>query len=386
MSVFSRRLSLIVTIAFIFGTGLVLGIWVKERFFEKPVPPPRSTYKALEPAENIVMDVYQRVSPSVVNIVATRLSRNLFRQVIPETGQGTGFVIDSDGHILTNNHVVGRSVDVEVTFLGGKKVKAHVVGQDPESDLCVIRVEPFPEMKVAELGNSDGLNVGQRVIAIGNPFGFQHTVTTGFVSALHRDVTIGQRAVMGMIQTDAAINPGNSGGPLMNSRGEVIGVNTAIYTQSGGFIGIGLALPINRARKVANQIVRLGRVIYPWVGIEGGIGVTPAIAPSIGLPPVEGILIFDVYPNSPASKAGLRGGHSFARLRRRGMRDIPIVIGGDVILGVDDNATPNWDDFRNAILQHSVGDTVKLTILRQGSEIPVDVTLEADPRMRGLRN
>ena len=215
-----------------------------------------------------MMRVYQEISPTVVNITATHQALNFWMQLVPQTGQGTGFVIDSEGHIITNNHVVANAENLEVTFIGQKKLQAKLVGRDPVSDLAVIKVTPFSGMKVAPLGDSEGLVVGQRVIAIGNPFGFQHTATAGFISALNRDLAIGQRTMMGLIQTDAAINPGNSGGPLIDSRGEVIGINAAIFTQSGGFMGIGLALPINRAKKVAAQIVRVGRAIYPWIGIE----------------------------------------------------------------------------------------------------------------------
>ncbi|MGO9571899.1 MAG: S1C family serine protease, partial [Desulfomonilaceae bacterium] len=310
----SRKWAVIVTLLVIFGTGLVAGLWLNRRaaLTSIPAPPPPPKYEALESGEAVVMRVYQEISPAVVNIVATHQALNFWMQLVPQTGQGTGFVIDSEGHILTNNHVVANAENLEVTFVGQKKLQAKLVGRDPVSDLAVIKIAPFSGMKVSPLGDSEALVVGQRVIAIGNPFGFQHTATAGFISALNRDLAIGQRTMMGMIQTDAAINPGNSGGPLIDSRGEVIGINSAIFTQTGGFMGIGLALPINRAKTVAAQIVKVGRAIYPWIGIKSSINIDQNLAVQMGLSPVNGILIFELYPGTPAAQAGLRGGDRLA--------------------------------------------------------------------------
>lgn len=371
----STKWSLGLTVAVIFGVGLIAGLWLNRQ-------PPSSdhlrpgAYQALETGEAVVMNVYQRISPTVVNIVATSLVPTFFMQLIPQTGQGSGFVFDSQGHILTNNHVVGNAENLEVTFSGGRKVRARLVGRDPFSDLAVIKVDPFPGMAVAPLGNSDHLSVGQRVIAIGNPFGFQRTVTSGFVSALGRDINVGQHTLLGMIQTDAAINPGNSGGPLISSRSEVIGVNTAIYTQSGGFTGIGFALPIDRANKVARQIIDTGKVSYPWTGIKSGMAIDENLAGQMGLPPVRGVLIFEISPGSPADQAGLRGG----------TRPIPyggrwILLGGDVILAIDGTTTPSLDEYQAVILQKTVGSTVLFHCLRGKEEFDVSVKLAAVPRM-----
>lgn len=380
-----RRASVIVTFAVIFGVGMVLGLWLSKR---RPQPatvimPPPPKYEALESGEAVVMRVYQAISPTVVNIVATSLAMNFWMQLVPQTGQGTGFVIDPLGHILTNNHVVANAEVLEVTFLGEKKVQAKLVGRDPVSDLAVIKVDPFPEMQVAPLGNSDSLAVGQRVIAIGNPFGFQHTATAGFISALNRDLTIGNRTMMGMIQTDAAINPGNSGGPLINSRGEVIAINSAIYTQTGGFMGIGLAVPINRAKKVAAQIVRFGKATYPWLGVTSWMDLEPRLAELIGLKNVRGILIVEISPGSPVARAGLKGGTQQAYYQGRpvAVNGRPLILGGDVILSLNDIATPTFDDLQNLILEKNVGDQVRLKVLRGQQELSVDVTLSADPRI-----
>ncbi len=375
----SRKWPLIVTVAVILGTGIVLGMWLNRRpsHLPAPVAQPVPAYEALETGEAVVMKVYSELSPAVVNIVATSLTLNFWMQPVPQRGQGTGFVLDSDGHIITNNHVVGNAQELEVTFLGQKKVRARLVGRDPVSDLAVIKVDPFPGMAVAPLGNSETLQVGQRVIAIGNPFGFQHTVTAGFISALHRDLVIDNRTMTNMIQTDAAINPGNSGGPLINSRGEVVGINSAIYSQTGGFMGIGLAQPINRAKKVATQILNWGRAIYPWVGIQSSLDLDPRIAQSMGLPGVKGVLIFQIAPGTPADAAGLRGGTQWAFYGNR-----PIVLGGDVILAVDETPTPTFDDFQNIIAQKNVGDEVRLKILRGNREFTVNLKLMEAPRAR----
>ena len=378
----SVKWSIIITFAVIFGAGLVAGMWLNRR----PLPAkltnhtaPPVSYDALESGEAVVMNVYKEVSPAVVNIVTTSRAYNFWMQVVPQTGQGTGFVIDSSGHIITNNHVVAEAENIEVTFMGEKKHRARLVGRDPVSDLAVIKVDPFPEMAVARLGNSDNLSAGQRVIAIGNPFGFQHTVTAGFISALHRDMVIGQRTMMDLIQTDAAINPGNSGGPLISSRGEVIGINTALYnpTPTGGFTGIGFAVPMNRAKKVAGQITKLGRPIYPWIGIRSSMDLVPKLAQEMNLPPVNGILIFQIANSSPAERVGLRGGTRMAYYRGR-----PILVGGDVILAVDDTPTPTFDDYRNIILQQNVGAQVRLKVSRGNNELQVDLNLVEDPRIQ----
>lgn len=367
----------VITVAVIFGVGLVVGLWLNRNTGTQTPPlPPIKTYTPLEASENVVMRVYREVGPSVVNIVTRSLAFNFWMQPTPQTGQGTGFVLDVQGHILTNNHVIGRAKDLEVTFKGGRKVKAELIGQDPVSDLAIIKVAPYSGMNVAKLGSSENLSVGQRVIAIGNPFGFQNTVTAGFISALDRDILIGDRTLMGLIQTDAAINPGNSGGPLINAAGEVIGVNSAIYTKSGGSIGIGLAMPIDRAKKVAAQIIKWGRAIYPWLGVKSAMNLNPELASQMGLAPVEGVLIFEVAAGSPAAEAGLHGGVKVAYYRMR-----PILLGGDVILGVNGVKTPTWDDYRNALFEKDIGEKVSLELLRGKETFQVELELAPDPRI-----
>jgi putative serine protease PepD len=375
---------LAVTVAVIFGAGVVAGMWLLQGTRPADTPPPAS-YTPLESGEAVVMDVYRRLNPTVVNIVATTgLAVDNWMRLYPQLGQGTGLVVDAEGHIVTNSHVVAKALTLEVTLLGERKASGKLVGQDSASDLAVIKIDPFPGMMVAPLGNSDNLAVGQRVIAIGNPFGFQHTVTAGFISALHRDVNVDKRTMMDMIQTDAAINPGNSGGPLIDSRGNVIGINTAIYSPGGGSIGIGLALPINRARKAVQDIVKWGKVIYPWLGIKSSMDLEPDIAAQLGLPRMGGVLIFDVVPGGPADQAGLRGGQTRAILReyRPKLTLKPIILGGDVIVAVDGTPTPTSDDFKNAVREKEPGQKVTVTILRNNQERKVEVTLGEDPIIR----
>ena len=380
----TRTWSLAVTVAVIFGAGVVAGMWLLQGTRPADTPPPAS-YTPLESGEAVVMDVYRRLNPTVVNIVATTgLAVDNWMRLYPQLGQGTGLVVDAEGHIVTNSHVVAKALTLEVTLLGERKASGKLVGQDSASDLAVIKIDPFPGMMVAPLGNSDNLAVGQRVIAIGNPFGFQHTVTAGFISALHRDVNVDKRTMMDMIQTDAAINPGNSGGPLIDSRGNVIGINTAIYSPGGGSIGIGLALPINRARKAVQDIVKWGKVIYPWLGIKSSMDLEPDIAAQLGLPRMGGVLIFDVVPGGPADQAGLRGGQTRAILReyRPKLTLKPIILGGDVIVAVDGTPTPTSDDFKNAVREKEPGQKVTVTILRNNQERKVEVTLGEDPIIR----
>ena len=365
-----RNTSILITLLVIFGGGLLIGLWLNRRPAHVQIQP-ISSYEPLESSEAVVMRVYKDLSPSVVNIVAKGLALNFWMQLVPQEGQGTGFVIDEQGDILTNNHVVANARSLDVTFIGGKKVQARLVGRDAASDLAVIKVEPFAGMAVAPLGDSDRLSVGQRVIAIGNPFGLQHTVTTGFISAMNRDIAVGNRTLMGLIQTDAAINQGNSGGPLISSRGEVVAVNTALYTPTGGFIGIGLAVPINQAKKVAAQIIRFGRAIYPWLGVKSSIDTA-----RLGLP-VNGILIIELAKDGPAAKAGLKGCY---HLLFSGGRFIPS--GGDIITSIDGTPTSTLDEFNNILYQKKIGDTVHLGIVRDGKQMTVDVTTQPDPGTR----
>ncbi len=319
--------------------------------------------------EEINIRVFEKVHPSVVNIVTTTLSVNFWRQIIPREGQGSGFIIDKKGYILTNNHVVANAQEIFVTLAGGKKMSAVLVGRDPYSDIAVIKIPSESVDTAAPLGDSDQIRVGQKAIAIGNPFGLSHTLTTGIVSALNRSIETQEGVeIDNIIQTDAAINPGNSGGPLLNSNGEVIGINTAIVSRSGGHQGIGFAIPINLAKEVAEKLITSGRYARPWLGITS-INVTD-LFDTITFGIDRGVLIQEIAQEGPAAKAGLRGGNRYVIIGR--MR---LLIGGDIITSIDDQPVNNNDDLVKILSKTRVGQKIKITIYRNGDFLTVDVLL-----------
>lgn len=335
-----------------------------------------SLEKIEDPATEIITRVYELVSPSVVNIIATTLEVNFFwQEIIPQRGQGSGFIIDRRGYILTNNHVVADARLLEVTLIGGKKFKATLVGRDPSTDVAVIKIPESEVPRVAVIGDSDKLRVGERVIAIGNPFGLEHTVTSGIISALNRQLRLSQDSeIHRMIQTDASINPGNSGGPLINARGEVIGINTAIFSTSGGAMGIGFAIPINTAKEVAAQLITNQRVVRPWMGIVAGFALTPELAEALELPVKEGIMISRVSRNSPAEKAGLKGAD-----RAVIVGNMRFPIGGDIIIEIAGQKITSVEELVRTVRQHRVGETIPVVIMRGNEKLTINVTLEESP-------
>ena len=257
---------------------------------------------------NFVTEVYKKVGPSVVNITTVKIGGyDFFFRPVPQEGVGSGVILNSDGYIITNNHVIKQATEIRVILANGTEVEGKVVGADPGTDLALVKIEP-PEgykLPVAVLGNSENLEVGEWVVAVGNPLGLDQTVTVGVVSALGRSVMSEAGVpIGGLIQTDAAINPGNSGGPLINVRGEVIGINTAIVSRSGGSDGIGLAIPVNTAKSVLDQLIAIGRVERPWLGVEVQ-EIYPRMATRYGLPTTKGLLVKTAYKDSPAQKAGI---------------------------------------------------------------------------------
>jgi len=308
----------------------------------------------------------------VVHITSTVLSQDFFFRVVPERGTGSGFVVDDKGLILTNNHVVENAENLEVTLADKSKVTAKLVGRDPENDLAVIRVNvPKDRLTPLRLGDSSQLQVGQMAIAIGNPFGLDRTITRGVVSAVGRSLKADSgRQIRNVIQTDAAINPGNSGGPLLNSRGEVIGVNTAIFTPSGGSVGIGFAVPVNTVKKLLPQLIARGRASHPWLGISG-MDINPTVAKALSLPSTEGVMIAQVAPNGPAARAGLRGSQ-----RRVRVGNYLVNVGGDIIQTLDGERIATVDDL-TAFLddRKKVGDEVRVDVLRDGKPHAVTVRL-----------
>ena len=327
----------------------------------------------LEPAEQVAVAVYKKVLPSVVNVTSTAVAFNFFYGLMPQKGQGTGFIIDREGHILTNYHVVEGARLLEVTLWDRKKYRATVVGTDRAHDLAVLQIKA-PNLTPAVLGDSRGLLVGQYVFAIGNPFGLSGTMTRGIVSSIRSIATPEGAQIDEAIQTDAAINPGNSGGPLLNSRGEVIGINSMIATGGAGqSAGVGFAIPINTAKAVLNDLVTLGRVRRPGLGISG-LPIGPELADELGLAADYGVLIMRVAPGSGAARAGLRGGNQRAYLG-----NTPILIGGDLIVAIEGNRVEDLPDIAHVMNNHRVGDTVVVTIYRGKNKMDVKITLGETP-------
>jgi S1-C subfamily serine protease len=322
----------------------------------------------LDGEEQNNISVYKKNIPSVVNVTSRAMTFDFFYGLVPQEGQGSGFVIDKEGHILTNYHVIADARQVEVTMHNRKKYKATVVGTDPSHDLAVIQIKA-PEVVPAVLGDSRNLQVGQKVYAIGNPFGLAGTMTRGIVSSIRPVREPNGAYIDEAIQTDAAINPGNSGGPLMNWHGEVIGINTMILSNVGQNAGIGFAIPINAAKAVLNDLVTLGRVRRPALGVRT-IPISPELADEIGLPVNYGLLIVQVVPGGSADQAGLRGGTERAYLG-----NTPIMLGGDLIVAIDGQKVESEDDLAQMMNDHRAGDTVKITVYRGKKKLDVTISL-----------
>jgi S1-C subfamily serine protease len=324
--------------------------------------------EGLDSEEQNNISVYKKNIPSVVNVTSRAMSFDFFYGMVPQEGQGSGFVIDKDGHILTNYHVVADARQVEVTLHNRKKYKATVVGTDPPHDLAVIQIKA-PDLVPAVLGDSRNLQVGQKVYAIGNPFGLAGTMTRGIVSSIRPVREPNGATIDEAIQTDAAINPGNSGGPLMNWHGEVIGINTMILSSVGQNAGIGFAIPINTAKAVLNDLMTLGRVRRPALGVRT-IPISAELADEMGLAADYGLLIVQVTPGGSADQAGLHGGTERAYLG-----NIPIMLGGDLIVAIDGEKVEDEQDLSQMMNNHRAGDTVKVTIYRGKKKMDINVAL-----------
>jgi S1-C subfamily serine protease len=351
-----------------------------------PTAVPAEVIAAADAEYLLLTNIYERLSPSVVNI-----------EVIVDTGNpdffddasGSGFIYDMQGHIITNAHVVADTTAVSVTFSDGYITPAEIVGVDPFSDLAVIRVNVEPERLLpVTIGDSTLVRVGQRAIAIGNPFGLASSMTVGIVSALGRQLPSGEMISAeippgynnpSIIQVDASINPGNSGGPLLNSQGEVIGVNSAIRTESGIFEGVAFAIPARTVQRVVPELIANGEVEYAWLGItslsaEDGLGVA-ALAETLTLPVTRGVLIDTIIPGSPASEAGLRGGDRSQRIRNQN-----VCVGGDIIVAVNDVYIANMDELLGYLVANArPGDVVEMIVVRGDQTFAVPVTLAARP-------
>jgi len=312
--------------------------------------------------------VYKKALPSVVNITSTAVTFNFFYGPVPQQGMGSGFVIDAEGHILTNFHVIEGARQLEVTTSDKKKYKAQVVGTDPVHDLAVIQISN-KSVPQAEIGDSKSLIVGQKVYAIGNPFGLSGTMTRGIISSI-RSVRGERGYIDEAIQTDASINPGNSGGPLLNSRGQVIGINSMILT--GGAeqsAGIGFAIPIDTAKAVLDDLVHLGRVRRPELGVRS-ISIGPDLAQEMGLAADSGLLIIQVVPGSAAERARLHGGSERAYIG-----NTAIMLGGDLIVAIDGQPIVEQQDLPHVMQNHRAGDEVTVTVYRGKKRMDVKVVL-----------
>jgi 2-alkenal reductase len=345
-----------------------------------PTAVPQAWIAEAEAAQLVLTNVYERVSPSVVNVEVRRSVR------VDEDMTGSGFVYDQAGHIITNAHVVQDASELYVTFNDGYVAQALIVGVDPFSDLAVIRVNAAAERLLpVTLGDSSGLRVGQMVVTIGNPFGLLSSMTTGIVSATGRTLdssrmlnpnTSNRFTNPSIIQIDAQINPGNSGGPLLDLSGTVIGINTAIRSETSTFQGIGFAVPVNTLKRIVPQLVQNGRAAYAWLGIDSSsVFSVAAVAEALNLPVDYGVLVTSVAPGSPAAVAGLRGGAETVTIRGK-----PLVTGGDLIIAINNQRVPDFTALLTFLLENAApSDTITLTIIRDNATFDVAVTLMARP-------
>jgi len=325
------------------------------------------------------IDIYKDAHLATVNITSVVMQRGFFMQLMPAQGIGSGFIINEDGQILTNNHVVRGSRELTVTLTDQKKYKARVLGTDARNDIALLQIKVPGKLPFLRLGSSDNLQVGQKVLAIGNPFGLAGTLTTGIISSLGRSLAGDENGgqLEDLIQTDAAINPGNSGGPLLDSHGNVIGINTAIYgsggTAEGGNIGIGFAMPINKAKADLEEYRTSGRISPPVLGVQT-VRIEGDLAEDLGLPRSGGLLVQKVDPGSAAEDGGVRGPRQLVVVG-----NYQIGVGGDLITGVDGSPVTGPGDLEKTLSRKRAGDKLVLTVLRNGQQQKLTLTLGSAP-------
>lgn len=321
--------------------------------------------------ESINIRIYESRSRGVVNITSTTLEYTWFLEVVPRQGVGSGVVIDKQGHIVTNYHVIRDAERLEVTLYDKETYEAKRVGIDPINDIAVLKIDcPEEKLYPALLGRSDDLKVGQKVLAIGNPFGLDQTLTTGIISSLQRTLRTDFGLIDDVIQTDAAINPGNSGGPLLNRRGEVIGINTAIFSRTGESVGIGFAVPVDTVSRILPDLLEHGRVLRAWFGIQGQ-PLSPRLAQALRLPVEEGLLVVQVESRSSADQAGIRGGQ-----RRVFFGNLPLLIGGDVIVALGGQSVTSMEDLASILEDKRPGDRISVVYYRGQKKIEKEMQLE----------
>jgi S1-C subfamily serine protease len=351
------------------AAAALLPSWVSGRTDARNDAQPRAVAPRgpLSADEQNNIDVFKAVSRSVVHITTLQNQRDFFSRNVMQvpSGTGTGFIWDDSGHVVTNFHVIQEANAARVTLADQTTWPAELVGAFADRDLAVLRIKaPKAKLPPIAVGSSKELIVGQKVLAIGNPFGLDQTLTTGIVSALNREIeSVTRRTIRGAIQTDAAINPGNSGGPLLDSAGRLIGVNTSIYSPSGASAGIGFAIPVDEVNRIVHRLIRDGRIVRPALGVSTG---AEGLQQALKLP--EGVPLVGVSPNGPAARAGLK---PFSRSNDGG------IVAGDVITAVNDDVVANLDDMFNALERHKAGDTVTLTVWRAGASRKVQATLAA---------
>ena len=330
--------------------------------------------------ESINIRIYESRSRGVVNITSTTLEYTWFLEVVPRQGVGSGVVIDKKGHIVTNYHVIRDAERLEVTLYDKEKYEAKRVGIDPINDIAVLKIDcPEEKLYPAQLGRSDDLKVGQKVLAIGNPFGLNQTLTTGIISSLQRTLRTDFGLIDDVIQTDAAINPGNSGGPLLNRRGEVIGINTAIFSRTGESVGIGFAVPVNTVSRILPDLLEHGRVLRAWFGVQGQ-PLSPRLAQALRLPVEEGLLVVQVESRSSADQAGIRGGQ-----RRVFFGNVPLLIGGDVIVALGSQPVASMEDIASILEDKRPGDTISVVYYRGEERIEKEMRLVGRRRQGTFR-
>ena len=357
-----------------------------------PVPEPAHAGLAKSPSQTRTLDtartrdedinirIYDELGPGVVNVTSTTLERNFWFDVIPRRGVGSGVVIDRKGRIVTNFHVVQEASRIEVTLYDKSSYEAKVLGTDRFNDLVILEIDcPAEKLHPIKLGSSDNLKVGQKVLAIGNPFGFEHTLTTGIISSLGRSLKTDSGVIENVIQSDAAINPGNSGGPLLNTQGELIGINTAIYSRSGESAGIGFAVPVNMLRRIVPDLVSFGYVRRPWFGVQGR-ALTPRLASALNLPVQEGLLIERVEEGSSSDQAGLRGGR-----RRVLLGNFFLIIGGDILVSLDGRPIGSHDDLVRLLADKRPGDRIGAGFYRGDRRIETAIELVGYQRFGARR-
>jgi S1-C subfamily serine protease len=376
----ARQILMIALISGIFAAGAVVILdRINNRYSPSQAaftetPPAGISDPATSTDEQNNIEVYRTLSPGVVFIHSTSYARDFFGFVEPQEGSGSGSILDQQGNILTNYHVIEGAQKLSVSMGGKKDYPAVVVGGDPDTDLAVIRLteKPGGQLTVVPLGDSDKLVVGQKVLAIGNPFGLDRTLTTGVISGLQRPIRArNNRLIEGAIQTDASINPGNSGGPLLDSHGRMIGINSQILSPSGSSAGVGFAVPVSIAKRVVPQILQNGRVRRPKLGISTRD--VMSLRNQIDLPVEDGVLIYQVARGGGAAAAGLRG------VQQTEMGDVEL---GDIIVGIDNDKVSNSDDLFRVLDKHQIGDTVQVHIWRDGRRMSVPVRLMESPESR----